>query len=339
MKKIVVTGGAGYVGSHVMWALHDCGYKPQAIDRITGGGHRDNLKGLPLIATHYTSPAVEHVLADADAIIHCAALTSAPESVEQPGEYYRQNVGDMTYLLDIAAKHSIPVIFSSSAAVYGPGALDGIVRENHMIKPPNPYGSTKAVGEGMLHDWGLRYVALRYFNVAGADTQMRCGPRGDKGTLFSNIIKAARAGKPVTLHMAAGDTSDGFPRRDFIHPTDLAMAHVAAVEALLEGQEINEALNVGSGQGHSIMEVVKQFRTCCQGLEDLIDEPRPGDPANVVADPSRIEKVLGWRATEWSTLPKMVGSAWRWSLKEDMPNKKRDGGPAGRPAGFLDQFS
>ncbi|QXN72686.1 UDP-glucose dehydrogenase [Rhodobacter phage RcZahn] len=339
MTKVVVTGGAGYVGSHVMLALKACGYQPHAIDTYTGGGHPNNVLGMPVVNLPYQSRGVDHILRQADVIIHCAAQISAPESVRNPGEYYRSNVGLMTYLLDLAKAKGTPIVFSSSAAVYGPVDETGVVREDHVLQPPNPYGWTKLVGEMMLQQWGLPHVSLRYFNVAGADPELRCGPRGDRGSLFSNILKASKNKTPVTLHMASTNTPDGFPRRDFIHPTDLAMAHVCAVEALLSGKTPNRAFNVGSGQGHSIMSVFKQFKTCDPTLTNIIDEPRPGDPPNVVADPSLIEQVLGWKATLLSSLPSMVGTAWKWDQQINWPGPRgQERTFSGPSSPFLDQF-
>lgn len=326
MTKVVVTGGAGYVGSHVVWALKEAGFHAQIIDTYTNGGHLSNVAGFPVLSLGYETLAAEYVLKQADAVIHCAASTSAPESMQDPGAYYRNNIGLMVFLLDRLKVKKTPVVFSSSAAVYGRAPASGLVTEDHLLDPPNPYGATKMIGEMMLRQWGLPHIALRYFNVAGADSSMRCGPRGDRGSLFSNILKASRQGRPVTLHMAEGDTPDGFPVRDFIHPSDLAQAHVSAVKALLEGRHYNCAMNVGTGQGHSVRQVFQQFRTCDPKLGSLIDAPRQGDPSFVVADASRITNLLGWKPTSLSLLPHMVGSAWRWDqkLREERERPKVD---------------
>lgn len=315
MLNVVVTGGAGYVGSHVMWALHEAGFYCHAVDRLTGGGHCVNLMGLPFTPLSYEERLTRPLLERADAIVHCAALTSAPESVDHPGRYYRENVNDMTFLLDIAASRDIPVVFSSSAAVYGEAGPDEVVSERHQIDPPNPYGMTKAIGERMLLDWGVPHLSLRYFNVAGADSFLRCGPIGYRGSLFSNILTHAIKGTLFTLNRASGETPDMFPVRDFIHPTDLARAHVKALDALVSGVTKNQPLNVGSGQGHSIKEILDEFMLYAPDLRVRVGDARKGDPSSVVADVSLIKRVLGWEATPLSGVREMVRTAWEWEQK------------------------
>ena len=310
MAKILVTGGAGYVGSHVMWALKDAGHHPIAIDDFSRGSG-DNIRGLNLYCMDYTKwvSTFFEILRTIKVVVHCAALTSAPDSVKHPHKYYRHNVGGTGLLLNAMRLRGLDkIVFSSSAAVYG-GNYAAPYFENDHTRPVNPYGSTKLVGEQMLKDFDMAHIALRYFNVAGADAKGRCGPRLDAGSLFANLMQAALGDGTATLyrHPRQGET----PVRDFIHPTDLGHAHVLAVNALLEGAA-SATYNVGTGTGHHVSEVFAAFQQRFPHMTHDSQPLRPGDSMKSVAEVSLIAKRLGWHPTNLSSLDSMVETLIEW---------------------------
>ena len=319
MKRVLVTGGAGYIGSHACKALALAGYQPVTFDNLVYG-HRAAVRWGPL---------VEGDILDRDAIsaaircfapcavMHFAAYAYVGESVENPGKYYRNNVVGTLNLLEAMRDLAVSnLIFSSTCATYGLPQSQAI-SETHPQNPVNPYGASKLMIERMLSDFdaahGLRSISLRYFNAAGADPD---GEIGESHVPESHLI-------PLALDAATGkrshltifgddyDTADGTCIRDYVHVTDLARAHVMALESLQSGSQ-SAAFNLGNGRGYSVLEVVAAVQAVT-GIElpVLIGARRPGDPPTLISDASRVRSALRWEP-ELPTLESMVASAWAW---------------------------
>jgi len=319
---ILVTGGAGYIGSHTLKELLRDGREVVALDNLSAG-HRELV---------LCEEFVEGDLADAallrktfrrypiQAVIHFAAHTSVPESVANPAKYYRNNVMAGLTLLEAMVEAGVKaIVFSSSAAVYGnPRKIP--IPEDHPQDPTNPYGRTKLIFEGILKDYGaahgLRHVSLRYFNAAGSDPEGEIGEVHDPETHLIPIVLEVAAGRrrEVRIFGTDYDTPDGTAIRDYIHVSDLARAHVLALRALEEGRAA-EAYNLGTGQGHTVREVVEVCRRVTGREIRAVDAPRrPGDPAALVADPSRAKRELGWEP-KFTALDPIVETAWRWMTR------------------------
>ncbi|MCX8529543.1 MAG: UDP-glucose 4-epimerase GalE [Rhodoluna sp.] len=312
--SVLVTGGAGYIGSHVARLL---GTDAIIVDDFSAG-LESRVQGLICehldIASADASSRLESLMRkhEVTAVIHLAARKKVGESVEQPEWYYSQNIGGMANLL--AAMRSAGVnklVFSSSAATYGMPDVD-LVNEDLNCSPINPYGETKLVGEWMAQDaakaWGLRHVNLRYFNVAGAgwpelaDTAV--------ANLIPIVFAALKAGEKPKVFGGDYPTPDGSCIRDYVHVLDLAKAHVAALDYLDSDARPHATFNVGSGAGSSVFEVMDVIREVTgQNFEAEVLPGRAGDPPRLCADVSRIEKTLGWR-TE-ADLTEIVRSAWQ----------------------------
>ncbi|HHV68506.1 UDP-glucose 4-epimerase GalE [Brucella intermedia] len=300
---VLVTGGAGFIGSHTAKLLHESGFSPVVYDNLSTG-HRsavrwgefvegDTLSQDQLVAAIKTF--------DPAAIIHFAASAYVGESVMDPAKYYRNNVGGIQSVLEASRlTGGRPVIFSSSCATYGiPDALP--IREGEMQRPINPYGRTKLIAEHMLADYsaayGLPYAALRYFNACGADLDGELGERHDPETHLIPRAMLAAAGKADCLEVYGDDyeTPDGTCIRDYIHVVDLARAHVLAVEHLLNGGG-NLVLNLGTGRGTSIREIVDAIDRLTGRKVPIEMRPRrAGDPPVLYADPSEAAEKLGFR--------------------------------------------
>lgn len=308
----LVTGGAGYVGAHVVRALTERGVPAVVFDDLSTGC-ADRVADSPLVrGTLLDEALLVSTLRDHDVagVMHLAARKQVPESMTAPLYYYRENVEGLRSLLSAMQRTGVDrMIYSSSAAVYGSGH-HGTVTESSACQPANPYGTTKLVGEWMLRDqaWacGLRYVALRYFNVAGAG-EPRLADRTCTN-LVPLVLRAVATGARPKVFGADYDTPDGTCVRDFVHVADVASAHVAATE-LLHGA-CAELFNVGVGHGHSVRDVLATV-AAVTGLpvHPQIVGRRAGDPAQVVADVTRIRERLGWRATH--DLTSAVSSAWQ----------------------------
>jgi UDP-glucose 4-epimerase len=315
--RVLVTGGAGYIGSVTAERLRDGGHDVVVLDTLVTG----HAAGIPSGCTFVEGSvgdreAVAGLLRDTriEAILHCAARSLVGQSMEDPALYYRENVVGGIALLDAARDAGVDrMVFSSTAAVYGAPERTPL-HEDDPLRPINPYGATKLAFEGAMRWYavhGLRSVALRYFNVAGASE--RFGEDHEPEThLIPNLLRAAETGDAVTLYGDDYPTPDGTPIRDYIHVLDLADAHIAALELTAAMQPGGSVCNLGSGGGFSVKQVLA-------AAEAAIGEPIPhaygprraGDPPVLVASNERAREVLGWTPSR-STLPEMIGSAWAW---------------------------
>ena len=320
---ILITGGAGYIGSHMAYALADAGEPTVVLDNLSTGFNWAVPKSAPLIVGDSGDQAlVSSLIArhGVEVIIHFAASTIVPESVATPLEYYRNNTMNSCALIECAVRGGVRrFIFSSTAAVYG-NPKEVPVSEDDPTAPMSPYAASKLMTERMLCDTsaahGLNYVILRYFNVAGGDPRMRTGQSTKHAThLIKVAVQTALGLRPkIDLFGADYATPDGTCIRDYIHVTDLANAHSAALDYLRRGG-CSVTLNCGYGRGFSVLEVLDTVKRI-SGVDFKVEygPRRPGDPAHVVAAVSRINSVLGWRP-QYDDLSKIVSDALRWERK------------------------
>lgn len=317
--KIIVTGGAGYIGAHVARALADSGHTPIVVDDLRAAA-AERTAGLVLerVAVEDT-PALVDCFARhrPDGVVHLAGYISVGESVRVPEKYWANNLGAAASLLIACARHPVrAVLFSSTAAVYGNADVSPIP-EDVPLAPTSPYGASKLAFEHLLHATGaalgFRTAALRYFNAAGAVVDWRVGEAHEpEEHLIPRVITALLEQRPVQVYGDDYPTPDGTCVRDYIHVGDLAAAHVEVLES--EGLPSGVSFNVGTGSGSSVLEVVRAIGARL-GVEPLIDRlpRRPGDPATLVADPSQLRAALGWTPCR-SSLEEIVDSAVQWEL-------------------------
>ena len=312
--KLLLTGGAGYIGAHVATLAEREGHSVTIVDDLSTG-----------IARRIASPLVDIDLAAADsveklstlmgetgfdAVIHLAARKQVGQSVEMPEQYFLDNIGGLANLLLAMREHDVKkLVFSSSAATYGMPSLD-LVDEDYPGVPINPYGQTKLVGEWMVKNaatWGLRGVNLRYFNVAGSESK-KLADTAELNLIPIAIAQLKRGERPIVFGTDY-PTPDGSCIRDYVHVEDLAKAHLMAVSYLDRPVQEFATFNVGTGQGASVLEVLEELRQA-SGIEfdEVIADRRPGDPPRLVANTDRIEKVLGFKAS--FGLKEIVKSAW-----------------------------
>jgi UDP-arabinose 4-epimerase len=318
MKRILVTGGAGFIGSHIAKALAESGYEPVAFDNLSIG-HRWAVKWGPLIeADLLDRNALDRAFQEyaIEAVIHAAGSAYVGESVANPRKYFRNNVTAAVNLLDAMASHEVgSIVFSSSCTTYGtPQSLP--LSEEHPQSAISPYGETKLFVERMLQ-WctgaeGLGWVILRYFNAAGADPGGEIGEDHDPEThLIPLAIGAALGKEPLQVFGTDYPTPDGTAIRDYVHVTDLANAHVAAV-AHLSAKGSNTALNLGTGRGHSIREVIRCVESISGRTVSCREAPRrAGDPPALIADAAQAGLLLDWHP-RFSDLATIVETAWDW---------------------------
>ena len=318
--KVLVTGGAGYVGSHACKALAAHGFEPVSYDNLSRG-NRWAVKWGPLeVGDIADSGRLREVLARhrPTAVVHFAAFAYVGESVENPLLYYQNNIAGSAALLRAVMDYgALPFVFSSTCAVYG--APERVpITEEHPLRPINPYGFTKLAVERLLADLaphGLRSIALRYFNAAGADPAGEIGEAHDpEPHLIPRVLAAARDGTKVTVYGDDYDTPDGTCVRDYIHVVDLADAHIRALDDLLAGGA-SGALNLSNARGHSVMDVIETARRVCGRPIDYEVLPRrPGDPAELVGAAERARARLGWQPAR-SDLKSQIADAWNWLRK------------------------
>ncbi len=320
--RVLVTGGAGYVGAVSVDAIVEAGHDVVVLDDLSTG-HRAAVSDAARleVGSYGDGPALARLLEGAgiEAVLHCGARSLVAESIQDPARYYRDNVAGGVALLEAARVAGVRrFVFSSTAAVYGiPEAVP--IPEDAPSRPINTYGETKRTFEAALAAYGAAYgfrsVTLRYFNVAGA-TEARGEDHDPESHLVPNLFRAlAEASPPVTIFGDDYPTPDGTCIRDYIHVADLADAHLLALEATGAADERTASplvCNLGSGAGFSVTEVLAAAeRVVGRPIPHTIGPRRAGDPALLVADTSRAQSVLGWRAGR-STLDEMVGSAWEW---------------------------
>jgi UDP-glucose 4-epimerase len=317
--RVLVTGGAGYIGSHVVLRLAAAGHEVVVLDNLSSGHAWAVLGGELVIADLADRPRLEALLEERrfDALMHFAASIWVAESMREPVKYYSNNTVNALGLFAAAARQGVPlVVFSSTAAVYGQPDVDPI-DETTPLAPINPYGASKMMAERMLADIaavaGMRTAVLRYFNVAGADPAGRIGEATPDNSHLVKVACEVAMGLREQLVVNGTDypTPDGTCIRDYIHVDDLAAAHVAALDYLLDGGP-STVLNCGYGHGTSVREVLEAVAEVSGVDLPITHGPRrPGDPARLVAATDRIRQVLGWRP-QHDDLRRIVDSAWRW---------------------------
>jgi UDP-glucose-4-epimerase GalE len=315
--RVIVTGGAGYIGAHVARALAEAGHAPVIVDDLRCAG-RERIGDFAheAVACEDTAALVEVFRRHRpDGVVHLAGYISVGESVRDPDKYWRNNLGAAaSLLLACAAQPVRAVLFSSTAAVYGNAEITPIP-EGVPLAPTSPYGASKLAFEGLLHagaaPLGMRSAALRYFNAAGAHVDWHVGEAHDpEEHLIPRVIAALLAGRAVQVYGNDYPTPDGTCIRDYIHVADLARAHVQVLEA--ERLPSGSSLNVGTGRGTSVLEVIEAVgRRLGRRPEIEVLPRRPGDPASLVADPTALRRALGWEPRH-SAIDEIVDSAVQW---------------------------
>jgi UDP-glucose 4-epimerase len=326
---VLVTGGAGYIGSHMVYALVAAGERAVVLDNLSTGFDWAIAEGVPLIQGETGDQAlVASIIKQhgVESIIHFAASIVVPESVAEPLRYYKNNTVNSRALIECAVQGGVQhFIFSSTAAVYGnPARMP--VTEDDLTAPMSPYGSSKLMTEIMLRDaglaHGLKHVILRYFNVAGADPQLRTGQSTKGATHLIKVAVETALGRRSKMDVFGTDypTSDGTCVRDYIHVADLAQAHLDALRYLRAGGSSVTA-NCGYGRGYSVREVIDTVKRV-SGVDFQVDisDPRAGDPAQIVASSERARAVLGWKPQR-DDLTAIVGDALAWERKLMVRNR------------------
>ena len=320
---LLVVGGAGYIGSHMVLDLLRADYSVVTLDNLSRG-HRDLLPGGDFFQGDLGNPAdLDTVFSkhSIQAVMHFAAFSLVGESVEKPLLYYRNNVANTITLLEAMQRHGIRhFIFSSTAAVYGEPRQTPIT-EDHPCSPTNPYGASKLAVERLLHDTanatGMSFCILRYFNAAGADASGNIGERHQPESHLIPLVLQVATGERRSISLFGEDypTPDGTCLRDYVHVSDLTRAHLLALEALLKGGG-NAIYNLGNSTGYSVKQVIDTAREItAHPIPAVTAERRAGDPAILIADSSHIREQLGWRP-EYESLEAIIRSAWVWHQKE-----------------------
>lgn len=321
-KTVLVTGGAGYIGSHACKMLAEQGFQPVVVDNLSTGYSwavqwgdleecdvRDAEKLGQIFFKHQPI-----------AVMHFAAKAYVGESVEKPDIYYNNNViGTMT-LLDVMRSHAVArLVFSSTCATYGTPDQVPIV-ESHPQKPINPYGMSKFIAERMMEDYGraynLRFVALRYFNAAGGDPEVKIGEAHEPETHLIPLVLDVAAGRRdnISVFGTDYDTPDGTCIRDYIHVTDLAEAHVLALNYLINGGD-SQFLNLGNDRGFSVQEIISAAETVTgRSIAAINAARRPGDPAQLISESKLAHKILGWSPSR-PEIETQIEDAWHWHMK------------------------
>jgi UDP-glucose 4-epimerase len=317
-ETVLVVGGAGYVGSHMVKELIARDYDVLVLDNLSTGYRRLVSGGRFIHGDLGDATVLDRLFSEnhIDAVMHFAAFSLVGESVQLPLKYYQNNVAATIALIEAMIRHDVlRFVFSSTAAVYGEPDMTPIP-ETHPYRPTNPYGASKLSVERLLGDCdsahGLKSICLRYFNAAGADLSGQIGEMHDPEThLIPLVLKAAMAKHPVKIFGTDYKTPDGTCLRDYVHVTDLARAHLLALDALMEGAE-SEVYNLGNSVGHSVRQVIEiAAKVTGKSIEVVEEDRRPGDPAVLVADCSKIKKSLKWQP-RYETLETILQTAWNW---------------------------
>ena len=321
--RVLVVGGAGYIGSHMVKMLLGAGHEVITLDNLSSG-HRDAVLGGTFVEGDLADTQGLHQVFEQyqpEAVMHFASYIQVGESVRKPDIYYRNNVTNTLNLLDVMLKFEVKkFIFSSTAAVFGePDYVP--IDEAHPNRPLNPYGRSKWMIEHVLADYDkafdLRSVCLRYFNAAGADPEGQLGERHDPETHLIPLILQAASGRRENIQVFGRDydTPDGTCIRDYIHIVDLCSAHLAALEYLTKGGS-SDRFNLGNGSGFSVQEVIDAVQKVSGKQVTVINGPRrEGDPARLVADAKRARSILAWQPT-YTALDTIVSHAWQWERKQ-----------------------
>lgn len=323
MKKILIIGGAGYIGSHMVKMLLAKGKDVIILDDLSSG-HRDAVLGGVFIHGNVGDEAVLDFIFTShqiDTVMHFASYIQVGESVNKPGLYYKNNVSNTINLLNAMVRHQVPhFVFSSTAAIFGnPQYMP--IDEEHPIAPINPYGRSKWMIEQLLQDYehahGLRYISLRYFNAAGADPEGMLGERHDPETHLMPLILQAASGRreAISIYGRNYPTVDGTCIRDYIHIMDLCQAHLLALDQLTQGGP-SAAYNLGNGNGFSVQQVIDVARKVTGCKIKIIYAPRrDGDPAVLVADSSLAKERLGWIPCH-ADIETIIQHAWQWECQQ-----------------------
>lgn len=320
--KILVVGGAGYIGSHMVLMLREQGMEPVVLDDLSAGYAEAVIDAELVRGTIADTDLLDRLFSRHEfaAVMHFASFIQVGESVRHPDKYYRNNFSNTLTLLSAMVRHGVlRFIFSSTAAIFGePDYVP--LDENHPQRPINPYGRSKLMVEQVLHDYdlayGLRSVCLRYFNAAGADPRLRTGERHDPETHLIPILLQVASGRRPSATVFGRDypTADGTCIRDYIHVQDLCSAHALALQALLAGAG-STAYNLGNGLGFSVQQVIDTVTEVSGRPLTLQEGPRrAGDPAQLVADSRRIRDELGWQP-QYPDLRSIVSHAWLWEQR------------------------
>jgi UDP-glucose 4-epimerase len=320
--NILVTGGAGYIGSHCCKALYQRGFNPVTIDNLVYG-HKNFVKWGDFFQGDVGSQVDLKKCLDRyriDAVMHFAAYAYVGESVQDPLKYYENNVRNAIELLHAVVESNIKYfVLSSTCSTYGTPQKTPI-DESHPLKPINPYGNTKKMIEEILEDcakaYGLKYISLRYFNAAGADPDGEIGEDHNPETHLIPLVLDAASGRKKSIKVFGTDykTPDGTCIRDYIHVADLAEAHISALQRLMDGGD-SSIYNLGNGRGFSVLEVIDCSREIT-GREILVEniDRRPGDPPVLIASIEKAVKEMGWKP-KYADLRDIIGTAWRWHQK------------------------
>ena len=320
--KILVVGGAGYIGSHMVKMLVDSDHEPVTFDDLSCGFREAVLGGEFIQGSIADREAIAHVLVSHrfDAVMHFASFIQVGESVRNPSIYYRNNLSNTLNLLDAMVAANVKrFIFSSTAAIFGEPVYVPI-DEKHPQKPMNPYGASKQMVERALQDYdrayGLRSVCLRYFNAAGAHPDAAIGERHEPETHLIPLLLQAASGRRESVQVFGRDydTPDGTCIRDYVHVSDLCKAHLLALEFLERSNE-SAAFNLGNGDGFSVLEVIAAVEKVLGRKVKVVDAPRrAGDPARLVADSRAARERLGW-SPAYREIEVIVEHAWRWEQR------------------------
>ncbi|MDJ0888818.1 MAG: UDP-glucose 4-epimerase GalE [Desulfobacterales bacterium] len=320
--NILVVGGCGYIGTHMVKALLEAGHHPVTLDDLSSG-HRSLLPGGDFIeGTIADTGLLEGIFMSRriDAVMHLAGFIEVGESVRDPLKYYGNNFTGTANLLDAMVRHDVKrLVFSSSAAVYGEPESTPI-DEGHPLNPTSPYGDTKLWVEKMLlacdRAHGMRAISLRYFNAAGADESATIGERHEpESHLIPLVLEVARGAREhIRIFGVDYPTPDGTCIRDYIHVSDLVSAHLAAIEALMDGAGSN-VYNLGNSRGISVREIIETARRVSgQAIPIVEDERRPGDPAVLIAGSTKIKNELNWQP-RFEHIEDIVRTAWNWHVR------------------------